>query len=175
MRLTWTRTTAAGRGLCRGRRQFSAKCLGKLNEVASSEGRTVIFVTHDMAAICPCAGGWFYYEDGRLKAIGDTEQVVDQYLKSVSEVEDVSIEKRGDIDKNCDGDVEGKPPFKLIIWNRGNLYDLPVEIGIKVGYRSDKPVRNLIFSFLLKILIPARHLQSSIAIIQRHTREHLPK
>lgn len=132
-----------------GDARFQQKCLGKLNEVASSEGRTVIFVTHDMAAILSLCGRVVLLEDGRLKAIGDTKQVVDQYLKSVSEVEDVSIEKRGDIDKNCDGSVRATF-IQIDNMESGKPIRPTSRIKIKVGYRSDKPVRNLIVFIFIK-------------------------
>ncbi len=98
---------------------------------------------------CPCAGGVVLLEDGRLKAIGDTKQVVDQYLKSVSEVEDVSIEKRGDIDKNCDGSVRATF-IQIDNMESGKPIRPTSRIKIKVGYRSDNPVRNLIVFIFIK-------------------------
>ncbi len=132
-----------------GDARFQQKCLGKLDEVASSEGRTVIFVTHDMAAILSLCKRVVLLEDGRLKAIGDTKEVVDQYLQSVSGGEYIPLEERGDLDKNCDGSV--KATFiQIDNMESGKPIRPSSRIRIKVGYRSEKPVRNLIVFIFIK-------------------------
>jgi lipopolysaccharide transport system ATP-binding protein len=59
-----------------GDAQFQKKCLGKMNEVSKQQGRTVLFVSHNMGAIselCSSAivlsGGTQYYEGGVVSAI----------------------------------------------------------------------------------------------------------
>lgn len=59
---------------------FQEKCLGKMNNIAKSEGRTVLFVSHNMAAIqhlCPRA---IMLKNGRLHADGASAMVVNEYL-----------------------------------------------------------------------------------------------
>jgi lipopolysaccharide transport system ATP-binding protein len=58
---------------------FQKKCLGKIDKVAK-EGRTVLFVSHDMtnvAVLCPSA---ILLESGRIKMIGTTADVIRAYL-----------------------------------------------------------------------------------------------
>jgi len=62
---------------------FQKKCLGKMGDVAK-EGRTVLFVSHNMAAIrqlCPTS---ILLEKGDLKEMGSTPQVIDDYLDSTT-------------------------------------------------------------------------------------------
>ena len=66
---------------------FQKKCLGKMDEVAHV-GKTVLFVSHAMAAIqqlCPSA---ILIASGRLVEQGPTEQVVSKYLNNASCSED---------------------------------------------------------------------------------------
>ena len=59
---------------------FQKKCLGKMGEVAQS-GRTILFVSHNMGAVrrlCPRTA-WLHA--GRLREIGETEDVVLAYLR----------------------------------------------------------------------------------------------
>jgi lipopolysaccharide transport system ATP-binding protein len=59
---------------------FQKKCLGKMGEVVRS-GRTILFVSHNMGAVrrlCPRTA-WLHA--GRLRQIGDTEDVVLAYLR----------------------------------------------------------------------------------------------
>jgi lipopolysaccharide transport system ATP-binding protein len=58
---------------------FQKKCLGKMGDVAS-EGRTVLFVSHNMAAIQRLSSNCVLLNDGQVVARGDTRKVMDRYL-----------------------------------------------------------------------------------------------
>jgi lipopolysaccharide transport system ATP-binding protein len=62
--------------------EFQRKCLGKMRDVASSHGRTVLFVSHNPAAISALCQRAVYLEHGRLALLGDTGSVVSAYLQS---------------------------------------------------------------------------------------------
>ena len=68
---------------------FQKKCLGKMGVVAK-EGRTVLFVSHNLATLkqlCPTS---FWLNAGQIKAYGHTPDVVASYLR----VLDTSFQKR---------------------------------------------------------------------------------
>lgn len=65
-----------------GDAQFQKKCLGKMEEVGK-EGRTVLFVSHQMAAIQRLCSRVIVLVDGQVKMIGDTRDAVDSYLKDL--------------------------------------------------------------------------------------------
>jgi lipopolysaccharide transport system ATP-binding protein len=58
---------------------FQKKCLGKMGDVAS-KGRTVLFVSHNMAAISALCPRSVLLEEGRLVYDHDTHEVIEQYL-----------------------------------------------------------------------------------------------
>ncbi|HEY3415493.1 MAG TPA: ABC transporter ATP-binding protein [Armatimonadota bacterium] len=58
---------------------FQQKCLGKMRNVAG-EGRTVLFVSHNMPAVKTLCTRAILIEDGRLTLDGDTDSVVSSYL-----------------------------------------------------------------------------------------------
>jgi lipopolysaccharide transport system ATP-binding protein len=60
---------------------FQKKCLGKLDEVAK-EGRTVLFVSHNMLAVQTLCTRAIWLEQGEILAQGPSRQVVSQYLKT---------------------------------------------------------------------------------------------
>ena len=60
---------------------FQKKCLGKMGEVARS-GRTVLFVSHNLAAVRALCKQCVYLETGRVRAVGPTEEVLDLYARS---------------------------------------------------------------------------------------------
>ncbi len=62
---------------------FQKKCLGKMSEVAS-EGRTVLFVSHNMAAVQDLCDRVIWLSDGRIVQDGTPSTVISDYLKTSS-------------------------------------------------------------------------------------------
>ncbi|MBA2302947.1 MAG: ABC transporter ATP-binding protein, partial [Acidobacteria bacterium] len=58
---------------------FQKRCLGKMNDV-TREGRTVIFVSHNLDAIRRLCSHAVLLENGTVAAFGETADVVSQYL-----------------------------------------------------------------------------------------------
>jgi lipopolysaccharide transport system ATP-binding protein len=69
-----------------GDASFQRKCLGKMGEV-SSEGRTVVFVSHNMAAVRSLTSKALWLDHGRVAASGPTSEVVTEYLASTIDEE----------------------------------------------------------------------------------------
>lgn len=59
---------------------FQKKCLGKMEQIAG-EGRTVLFVSHNMPSILGLTRTCILLEKGRIASMGETEPVVAAYLK----------------------------------------------------------------------------------------------
>jgi lipopolysaccharide transport system ATP-binding protein len=68
-----------------GDAQFQKKCLGKMREVSQNDGRTVLFVSHNMGAVTALTNRALYLESGRVAAIGETPEVVREYLAHQSD------------------------------------------------------------------------------------------
>lgn len=62
-----------------GDAQFQQKCLGKMQEV-STEGRTVLFVSHNMAAVQRLCQRCVILNNGTLTASGNTASIIGVYL-----------------------------------------------------------------------------------------------
>ncbi len=74
---------------------FQKKCLGKMSEAARG-GRTILFVSHNIAAIenlCPTA---LLLERGRLTAQGSNREVLAQYLASLAKTSQTDLSDRTD-------------------------------------------------------------------------------
>lgn len=63
--------------------EFQKKCLGKMNSV-SQEGRTVLFVSHNMIAVKNLCQRAIWLDRGQVKEDGNSSQVVSSYLHSYS-------------------------------------------------------------------------------------------
>ncbi len=66
-----------------GDAQFQSRCLGKMDEVASG-GRTVVFVSHNTAAVQQLTSHALLIDGGRLIMHDATDRVVAEYLKSLA-------------------------------------------------------------------------------------------
>ena len=63
-----------------GDAEFQKKCLGKMDQVAKSEGRTVLFVSHNMGAITQLCSKAILLHKGRVLDIGDAGRVTGRYF-----------------------------------------------------------------------------------------------
>ena len=68
-----------------GDAQFQKKCLGKMQDVSTKEGRTVLFVSHNMAAINSLCDRVIWLVGGDLATDGNADQVTREYLLSGAE------------------------------------------------------------------------------------------
>jgi lipopolysaccharide transport system ATP-binding protein len=66
-----------------GDAEFQKKCLGKMGEVARG-GRTVVFVSHNMAAMKSLTTRGFVLDAGRALFSGTTEQAIQHYMQLIS-------------------------------------------------------------------------------------------
>ncbi len=70
--------------------EFQRKCLGKMNDVVRS-GRTILFVSHNMAAVEGLCSRAVLLDHGRVACVGEVDEVLGQYLTR-------SVEHQGNID-----------------------------------------------------------------------------
>jgi lipopolysaccharide transport system ATP-binding protein len=65
-----------------GDAEFQKKCLGKMSAVSKGEGRTVLFVSHNMAAVKELCFNSIQLKNGEIIKIGSTYKIIDSYLSS---------------------------------------------------------------------------------------------
>ena len=75
--------------------QFQKKCLGKVQDVARA-GRTVLFVSHNMAAVENLCGRAVVLEQGKVIFTGEQTRAIAHYLESVSTNFDSNLKGRAD-------------------------------------------------------------------------------
>ena len=64
-----------------GDAEFQKKCLGKMDDVAKNQGRTVLFVSHNMAAIKSLCKKGILLSKGALVNSGSANEIIEQYFK----------------------------------------------------------------------------------------------
>ena len=68
-----------------GDAEFQKKAIGKMQDVSRGEGRTVLFVSHNMASIRTLCNHCVLLENGAVKSIGDANTICDLYMQSGTE------------------------------------------------------------------------------------------
>jgi lipopolysaccharide transport system ATP-binding protein len=144
-----------------GDAQFQKKCLGKMEQVGR-EGRTVIFVSHNMAAIAQLCERTVLLHEGKVVANGPTEGVIAKYLslakvaKSTVSLTDWSL-RRNSLENSAlrwDSitllDAKGKPtdnitfqrPFSLHLGMRVDRSVSEVRLGFAIQSPLGFPIFN---------------------------------
>lgn len=67
-----------------GDAQFQAKCLGKMQDIAQGEGRTVLFVSHNMGAVKALCNKAALLRNGQLSFFGDVDRAIELYAENSS-------------------------------------------------------------------------------------------
>jgi len=74
-----------------GDAQFQAKCLGKMEEVSTREGRTVLFVSHNMGAISSLCTSALLLQMGKITAEGEVSEIVNAYSSVCESNADIEL------------------------------------------------------------------------------------
>jgi len=75
---------------------FQQKCLGKMDQVASRDGRTVLFVSHNMGAVQSLCSRAVWIEAGVVEQDGPTARVIGSYLETMMTLEGMPVGDRTD-------------------------------------------------------------------------------
>jgi lipopolysaccharide transport system ATP-binding protein len=65
-----------------GDAQFQKKCLGKMEDVSKNEGRTILFVSHNMGVVTQLCNNGILLNKGKVEAIGPVNNIVDRYINN---------------------------------------------------------------------------------------------
>ncbi len=79
-----------------GDAEFQKKAIGKMNDISKGEGRTVLFVSHNMASVQTLCHTGILLDKGLVKCKGDVASVIDYYLKSTTKSIEEALHKRKD-------------------------------------------------------------------------------
>jgi lipopolysaccharide transport system ATP-binding protein len=78
-----------------GDQAFQQRCLGRVGEIAQS-GRTILFVSHSLAAVSSLCGRGILIDGGRILADGPVDDVLAQYVEMVRDQGDNDLRDRQD-------------------------------------------------------------------------------
>ena len=101
-----------------GDAEFQKKCLGKMKDV-SGEGRTVLFVSHNMGAIEDLCSQAMYMENGKMISIDNTRSAITTYLNSYFDRSNLSMSFEN-------AKREGNGIIRYLNWELLNTQNVPI-------------------------------------------------
>ena len=126
-----------------GDAEFQKKCLGKMNDVSKGEGRTVLFVSHNMAAVRSLCNRGILLENGIIKSDGIAEHVLDLYNSKNNFAEtDINWETQ-----NAPGNQNAKI-HSIKVYSESGLNYIEEDVFVEVIYENykDEQVLNVSLS-----------------------------
>ena len=113
-----------------GDAEFQKKAIGKMQDISQGGGRTVLFVSHNMASIRSLCKRGILLENGKVKYTGDIENVVNEYLSGYN-LSSRSI--KWEEDKKLPASITG---VEVLVdgKNEDQLIDMTDTIHVKISY-----------------------------------------
>jgi lipopolysaccharide transport system ATP-binding protein len=121
-----------------GDAEFQKKCLGKMGEVSKGDGKTILFVSHNMVAIKALCNKGIYLQNGKVKQTGDINESIHAYLNNTN-----STDTDGNIPPGSSTYYTGKIRFKklrmLDVSSGGNavFYRSPIKLYAEIEADED--------------------------------------
>lgn len=134
-----------------GDAEFQRKCLGKMNDVAA-QGRTVLFVSHNMSAILRLTQEAIVMQKGRMVLRGNTNDAVDFYL---STGQSQAGERNWDASDLSNSASPFKPISLKLLDSKGSVADSvrSVEnVTLEMRYSLSAPITGLRVGFYLNTI-----------------------
>jgi lipopolysaccharide transport system ATP-binding protein len=120
-----------------GDAEFQKKCLGKMGEVSKGEGRTVLFVSHNMGSIKQLCNKGILLSNGNCSSIGQIDEVIANYQK-LTRSEIILSERKSNLGK--------KIYFEDIKINKEKFYDLLEDIDIELSLVVKERVEEIVIA-----------------------------
>ncbi|HUS00531.1 MAG TPA: ABC transporter ATP-binding protein [Chitinophagaceae bacterium] len=132
-----------------GDAQFQQKCLGKMEDVSKNEGRTVLFVSHNMKVIKDICNKGIFLKNGQIHSQGTINNVISDYLSSgVNKDEQNQI--YFDLNANKDSQIESASLVKKDGRLIASYIHSEEEVFIKISYRVYKKIHRWHLTFFLR-------------------------
>lgn len=124
--------------------QFQKKCLGKMEDVAKS-GRTILFVSHNLAAIKQLCTKSILLDHGKISATGPSPEVIEKYLTNTLSTSSVYTQPHN---------VKKKMNLRRVIINpdkseMSNNVNFDEDIVVQIEYEVNSKIKNaMIWAYL---------------------------
>jgi lipopolysaccharide transport system ATP-binding protein len=122
---------------------FQKKCLGKMQEVANT-GRTILFVSHNMAAVRSLCTRGVFFENGIIRRDDDAESVVSRYFEANDRIMNTH-------EPLIHGDEDRGTEYSIFFSdnNQNQVIDCGEELTIRFMLMAPKPLTEVTISITL--------------------------
>jgi len=152
--------------------EFQKRCIGKMDDVART-GRTVLFVSHNMAAIGRLCRRAVWFEKGHIVEIGSADRVVENYLTSSADFQGERVWPEGAREP---GVTELSVRRARIVTPRGvtGSVDMRDGFSIEIDYDIHQAIRGMVVIGLLRRADGVSVFESSDADVAEWPERRLP-
>jgi len=144
-----------------GDAQFQKKCLGKIEDVSAHDGRTVLFVSHNMAAVRQICSKGIVLHAGTVLCYGTQDFAVERYMESVSSAFDAKERKY----HHSNGD--GRAQITRIRVNEQNHGESIVPVFGMITLNIDYVVNRMIKELDFFVLLYSLSGEAEVSIFQK--------
>ncbi|ADK83339.1 ABC transporter ATP-binding protein [Sediminispirochaeta smaragdinae] len=122
-----------------GDAEFQKKAIGKMEEVSNNQGRTILFVSHNMKTITTLCNKFLWLEQGMVKDFSSNVEIINQYLRNGRVESNISFQYKESLSK----------PFQLMTVSIRNkkgedaLFHCDEDIHVLFDYISRRPLKGL--------------------------------
>ncbi len=134
-----------------GDADFQKKCMGKMNEISTGQGRTILFVSHNMESILSLCENSILLKQGLIHSTGTTPDVISKYLSDKEETttNKLSLEKLNESASYYQGLVRmleleftnALPDTNIVSWDE--------ELELKLTFEVTQDLEKLFLGFTI--------------------------
>jgi len=110
-----------------GDAEFQKKAIGKMQDISNTDGRTVLFVSHDMVAVSNLCKKCILLNSGRVEKAGEVNEVVDYYLSINRSTQNI-----------LDTNVINLDDFILDFDKKSNILNIIIKLSINISKSNNK-------------------------------------
>ena len=120
-----------------GDAEFQKKCLGKMNDVSKGEGKTVLFVSHNLQAIMALCNRGIYLKNGELAL----DSSIDEVIKVYSNDRNINFSKT--VNVISEGKVAWLTDFSIVDESGDEYVKMESNIHIEIEVESTEVIENI--------------------------------
>lgn len=130
--------------------EFQKKCLGKMDDISKNQGRTIIFVSHDMSSISSLCCRTILLESGKISLDASTSLTVDTYFKNNLHFD---FEDRKDLSKHPNKTDPSKGILSYVLKRDGtetDYYFSQEKLHLELKFFDPLGISELVFGLVIK-------------------------
>lgn len=135
-----------------GDMKFQQKCLGKMDDVSKNEGRTVLYVSHNMNTIRQLCTRCVVLDHGKVVFDGDTEQGIGVYMDRQNNPEMIECDLSQMRMPHLSSVILAKMVHFRLIGKKNTLFQSGETVRFQLSIHSNISMKNMLFRFELRYI-----------------------